>query len=275
LSPDRERGFIVVQRQIQSSPLWLSLSGEQRSVFMSILLLANWLPGRFMFGTEWVEVGRGELAHSLETIAKHASVSIKVVRTTLAKLIAGQVLGTRKGTTSGTGPRILIVNNYNKHQSTPEEAGTVFGTPRGTAGARQGHALGTAGAPIEQEQPFNKETLSPRQAGDAARQALSGLPHFDTENPATAVVLANLRERGILIRHAQTPEDRASLEQAIAQATTAVATDRIAESYRVSKRASLGWHLEAITGQTKAKANPKRGMAPPSTDFTSPEATTL
>jgi hypothetical protein len=47
---------------------------------------------------------------------------------------------------------VLIVNNYNKHQSTPEEAGTVYGTPTGTAGARVGHDTGTAGAPIEQEQ---------------------------------------------------------------------------------------------------------------------------
>jgi hypothetical protein len=149
----RERGFVTLQRQVQSSPVWLSLTGEQRSVFISLLLLANWVPGRFMYGTEWVEVDRGELAHSLETIAKHAAVSIKVVRTAIAKLLAGHVLGTRAGTPSGKGPRVLRVLNYNAHQSVGDDEGTPKGTATGTAGARHGHSTGTPGAPIEPEEP--------------------------------------------------------------------------------------------------------------------------
>jgi hypothetical protein len=271
---DRERGFLVIQRQIQSSDVWLSISAEQRSVFMSMLLLANWTPGRFLYGSEWVEVGRGELAHSLETIAKHAKVSIKVVRSTLTKLIAGHVVGTRQGTTRGTGPRVLTFFNYNKHQGVDDAAGTGLGMDPGDERAQQGHSTGTAGAPIEPSKPLQPTTLSLREAGAAARQEIDNKPPLDGLFPATAAVLANLRAQGISIKHAQTPEDRSALEQAIAEATTTVATQRVAESFRQNKRASLGWHLEAITGPS-VKNQTRRGMATPSTDFTSPEATTL
>lgn len=266
----------MIQRQIQSSDIWLSISAEQRSVFMSMLLLANWTPGRFMYGAEWVEVGRGELAHSLDTIAKHAKVSIKVVRSTLTKLIAGHVMGTRPGTTRGTGPRVLTFFNYNKHQDVDDAAGTGMGMEPGSERAQGGHDSGTTGAPIEPSKPDQPTTPSPREFGDAARRAILEASPLDALFPATATVLANLKGQGIRIKHAQAPEDRAALEQAIAEVTTTVATQRVAESYRLTKRSSIGWHLEAITGRTtKPGASPKRGMATPSTDFTSPEATTL
>ena len=267
---DRERGFIVIQRQIQSSPIWLSLTAEQRSVFDSLLLLANWAPGRFMYGTEWVEVGRGELAHSLDTIAKHARVSIKVVRSALSKLVAGHVVGTRQGTSSGTGPRVITFFNYNKHQDVGDAAGMGLGMEWGEERARRGHEAGTTGAPIEPSKPFNQETLSPREAGDAARREALSRPPLDGLFPATAVVLASLRGQGIQIRHAQAPEERAALEQAIAEVTTEVATRRVAESFRQSKRSSLGWHLEAITGSSGVKksspSNPN-AMQPIGTDW--------
>lgn len=159
---DRERGFIIIQRRIQSSPIWRSLSGEQRSVFLSILLLANWSEDRFMYGTEWVEVGRGELAHALETIADHAAVSIKVVRTTIKKLLSGHVVSERTGTASGRGPRVLTVLNYNRYQDRPDEEGTPTGTPGAQDRAQTGHATGTPGAPREQDQQDQQEKLALR-----------------------------------------------------------------------------------------------------------------
>jgi hypothetical protein len=170
----RERGFIVVHRRVRSSALYRSLTAEQRSVFYTLLLLANWKDGQMRVGEVAETVARGELAHSLATIAKEAKVSIKVVRTTISKLAVddraaggrgpflverwigsgprvgtypGTVTGTVPGTETGTGLRVLRVVNYDEYQSIIDGAGTDEGTETGTAegtrGARQGHGRGT------------------------------------------------------------------------------------------------------------------------------------
>lgn len=161
IQEDREGGFVVLHRRIESWPLWRSLRGEQRHVVTTILLLANWGDGTFWYGTTPVKVGRGELAHSLETIAERAAVSIKVVRTVVAKLLAEGFLGTRSGTESGTGPRVLIVRNYELYQSITESTGTATGTRAGTAGAQHGHSRGTKRTRItriNQKQPTTPQS---------------------------------------------------------------------------------------------------------------------
>jgi hypothetical protein len=154
---DREAGFVVLHRRIGSWPLWRSLRAEQRHVVTTILLLANWAPGSFWYGTTEVKVGRGELAHSLEAIAEAAGTSTKIVRTVVAKLVSEGFLGTRPGTESGTGPRVLIVRNYDRYQSPGDETGAPPGTASGTARAQRGHGVGTAGALREPEQPEEQE----------------------------------------------------------------------------------------------------------------------
>jgi hypothetical protein len=174
---DREGGFIVLHRRIESWPLWESLRGEQRHVVTTILLLANWKTRTFWYGSTPVEVRRGELAHSLEAIASRAGVSTKVARTVVGKLLAEGFLGTRPGTESGTGPRILIIRNYERYQSVDATAGTPPGTGSGKARARRGHASGTAGAlreprePREQGEPNN---TAPADAG-GRRRAVSDM----------------------------------------------------------------------------------------------------
>jgi len=262
---DREHGFIVIQRRVQSSAIWRSLTGEQRSVFLSLLLLANWGEDRFMYGTEWVEVGRGELAHSLETIAEHAAVSVKVVRTTVAKLIAGQVLSARMGTHLGTGPRVLTVLNYNKHQDMPAEPGTATGT----TGARLGHGTGTTGALREQDQQDQPVFLSPREAGSADRRTIQGQAEaLAGLYPASTAVLARLRDQGINMRHADSHDTRARVETLIARVTVDVAVSRISAAFPEKKRTTLGWYEPFIEGPKlrSVAVNPK-AMAPVGQDW--------
>jgi hypothetical protein len=90
--------------------------------------------------------------------------------------------------------------------------------------------------------------------------------------PLADSVLKILRAYGKNAMHAS-PEARASVESAIYGATPEIAASRIAAAWNPAKP-WLTFYLEAITGQTKTKAT-RKGMAPPSTDFTSPEATTL
>lgn len=270
---DRERGFIVIHRRIESWSLWKAMNVSQRMVWVQMLLAANWAPTEVWVGEKRVQVPRGSFLDTQESIAEAAGVSRKVVRTTgsrleLERAIARATVGHEKG-------RAVVMTtivNYSRYQDlTPDEGlgGAVAWSEDGaTAGPRRGHG----GARSEPDQPT---TLSLRAAGEAARQAILDTQPLDALFPATAAVLLNLRGQGIFIKHAQDPEDRAAIEQAIAEVTTTVATQRVAENFRLTKRASMGWHLEAITGKQARASAPKRGMATPSNDHSSPEATTL
>lgn len=157
----REGGFIVLKRRVRSSDLWRSLRADQRGVFVTLLLLANWKPSKGRWRDQWFEVGRGELYHSLEEIAAEANVSVKVVRTTLVALMAddrvaggnGPVITERypiSGTGPGTGPRVLTIVNYAKYQDITDDSGTDSGTEQ----ARVGHGSGTERAEREPVEPY-------------------------------------------------------------------------------------------------------------------------
>ena len=168
MNADREGGFIVVQRQIQSSALWLSLRAEQRAVFIQMLLMANWAPSRARWKGEWYEVKRGELSHTMATIAKEARVSVAVVRSTIDAMMAddrsvggnGPFLAQRypvEHTGPSTGPRVLTIVNYNKHQDVPVEARTVADTGDAQEVAQTSHSPHTDLAQREQEQQEQQE----------------------------------------------------------------------------------------------------------------------
>lgn len=183
----REGGFIKLHRKVDSSALWRSLTAEQRAVMVEVLFLANWKPARARWKDQWYEVGRGELSHTLATIAAEARVSVKVVRSTLVALMAddteaggnGPFLVEKypiPGTGPGTGPRVLSIVNYAKYQDVPED----MGTGPGTAGARVGHGSGTGGAQREEGEegkkgknlPFGKRRTSLVGVGSPAFEAL-------------------------------------------------------------------------------------------------------
>ena len=140
----REGGFVAFHRRMLSSPELLDFRHEQLWVFLVAISLANWRPGSFVLGGRTVDVGRGQLAHSTDTIAKAARVSLKTARTTIEKLITrGQMTGTDLGTRSGRRVRVLTIVNYSKYQDVSEKSGRRSGTDigtdptRGTSGTRK------------------------------------------------------------------------------------------------------------------------------------------
>ncbi len=288
---ERERGFIVIQRQIQSSPIWLSLRGDQRMVLLSILLLANWTPGRARWKGRWYEVRRGELADTMANIAEHANTSLAVVRSTVDALLGddtdvggnGPFLAQRypiSNTGPSTGPRVLTVVNYNKYQDV-EDAPNTGTNPDLTPGSNTGltqasHRPHTGLAQIEPSKPDQpSKPTSERESGAAARHGLTALPTYAEKFPATAAVIARLAERRIFVKFSKDHADRAAIETDIAQATTGVAADRIASAHALDPHTGIGWFANAIRGRTTPPAKQNRGPVPSSTDFTSPEASTL
>lgn len=132
-------GFIVLYRKLLDSPVW-TLTDGQRLAFVTMLLLANWKPGKARWRDQWYAVGRGELSFSLDAIAREARVSPKVVRSTVAALITDGTLIERYpilGTGPGTGPRVLTFANYSQYQDRPKEEGTGMGTGRARVGQRE------------------------------------------------------------------------------------------------------------------------------------------
>ena len=135
-------GWITLHRKVRGSDLWRSLRADQRGVFVTLLLLANWAPRKARWGEHWYVVGRGELSHTLQTIAREAGASVKVVRSTVAALRSDGAVSEKypiSGTGPGTGPRVLTIVNYDKYQDVSGADGTGPGTDR----ARVGHGSGT------------------------------------------------------------------------------------------------------------------------------------
>jgi hypothetical protein len=148
---EHERGFVVILRKIRWSALWRSLRADQKGVLVTLLLLANWGTKKARWKDTWFDVGRGELYHSLETIAAESGCTVKVVRTTLVILMAddrplggnGPFLSEKYpilGTGPGTGPRVLSIVNYDKYQDVRSEPGTDSGTDRARVGQRENHS---------------------------------------------------------------------------------------------------------------------------------------
>lgn len=173
-------GWVVLHRKVRRSELWRSLRADQRGVLVTLLLLANWKPKRVRYGDEWFELRRGELYHTLQTIAGEANCSVAVVRSTIAALMAddrevggnGPFLSERfpfSDTGSRTGPRVLTVVNYSKYQDPPTEPRTPPNTPL----AQASHGARTGLAPREQDQP--QEPVQPGGAGGAGDQAFLDL----------------------------------------------------------------------------------------------------
>ena len=186
---EREGGFIKIHRKILSSPVYLSLSAEQRSVFFTLLYLANWRDNPILVDGQWAVIKRGELFHSLKTIAKESNCGVQVVRTTIEKLSAddraiggnGPVITFRPlfaetsktNTATNTGPRVITICNYGKYQDVPDSANTPTNTPP----TRVQHAANTPPTPIEEgkEGEAAKEPTLPT-AGAAAKEAAPKKP---------------------------------------------------------------------------------------------------
>ena len=227
----REGGWVAVHRRLRSSELYRSLTAEQRSVFVTLLLLANWADRPAFLGRTWVTILRGELAHSLVTIAADAAVSVKVVRTTITKLMAddspaggrGPFLGERyTGTDKGTGYRILRVLRYDEYQSQAADEGTPMGMP----GARQGHTTGTAGAPREQVEQEEQAQQAASRPASAPWEAFRDLLAYRMAVPRDWIRLSRPEEAAATREQLNAEVERLGLARAVEVAAAAAARSK-------------------------------------------------
>ena len=279
----RPGGFITLHHQFWTSPDLTGLQGPHLFAFITILHLANWKDSYFWDGPTRIDVKRGELAHSIPKIAKEARVTPKQVRTTLDNLIARGVISVSNGTQTGTRVRVLRVVNYDRFQGVPDRGGTVSGRER----ADSGQGEGREGAPSEPREP-----VEPREQEDSPSPAA----------PVLALVPLTREQKRAQKRpggHPRHPGLVALVTDTFRDITGTAYGFRGVDARKVSDLIALGDDAEVVSrwkralthqgfptvrslsdlvvhwnrfGGSAPVARPK-GMAAPSTDWTSKEAT--
>jgi hypothetical protein len=284
LSPDRERGFIVVQRQIQSSALWLSLNAKQRAVMIQLILMANWAPSRARWKGEWYEVDRGELSHTMATIAAASKVSVAVVRSAIEALMAddrnvggnGPFLAQRypvSNTGPSTGPRVLTIINYNKHQDVPESRNTGSNTDPAQVNAQTSHRPRTDPAQREQDKPDQpvQPPLALSPAGSPLTACILTIPCVGTGPKEVGITQQQIeRWQGLFPGIDVLGQVRAAVAWCEANPTkrkTASGVPRFVTSW-LTRAQDAPARPRGSTGQPDAR----KGMSTPSKDFSDTRA---
>ena len=111
------QGFIALHRELLDKPIWKKSTPEQKSILITLLLLANHEE------TEWEWMGRrfkispGQFVTSLESLAEKSGVSIQNIRTALLKFSKYDFL-TNESTKTG---RIITITNWGVYQDAKQK----------------------------------------------------------------------------------------------------------------------------------------------------------
>ena len=105
-------GWIKLHRCLLDKAIWKCFTAEQRCVMITILLLANHEPNQWIWKGKKFELKEGQFITSLESLAVKAEVSVRNVRTALAKLVEVEFI-TDEVTSTG---RLITVVNWDVYQ---------------------------------------------------------------------------------------------------------------------------------------------------------------
>lgn len=112
-------GYIALHRKILDSPVWQMTTVEQKTILITLLLMANHSPQKWYWQGEEFSCEPGQFITSLPNIAKTAGKNLTVqnVRTTLKKLEKLNFL-TDKSTKTG---RLITIVNWRVYQQNKSE----------------------------------------------------------------------------------------------------------------------------------------------------------
>lgn len=142
-------GFIAVSRDFWNDPDFADAPMTEREAFLWLLAEASWKERRVRRGREVIELGRGQLAHSVRFMAQAWGWSKSAGHRFLKKLEKRDTVRTA----SGTDCTIITVCNYEKYQSMRDTGGTP-------AGHRAGHRRDTGGTNENQDNQDNQDNIS-------------------------------------------------------------------------------------------------------------------
>lgn len=149
------RGFVAISRDIWNDPDFDDgASMTQREAFMWLVAEAAWKPRKVRRGSAVLEIGRGQLAHSVRFMADAWGWSKSAGHRFLKSLEKRDIIRVD----GGTGLTVISICNYDKYQSKEDESGTdqgrEAGQPRDSGGTNKN----------KDNQSNKKEDMSHRQA---------------------------------------------------------------------------------------------------------------
>lgn len=159
-------GWIRLYRELLEKPIWKCSTPEQKTILITLLLMANHKENEWVWGGRRFKVKKGEFVTSLESIRKSAgkNISIKQIRNALSLMENLDFLAMK---TAKTG-RIITILNWEKYQPTLVPEGQRSGQTRGKQGATNNN---------ERSKIDNKLSMCPQQPiVDVYHEVLPELP---------------------------------------------------------------------------------------------------
>lgn len=125
-------GWIKLYRCLMEKPIWSCSTPEQKSILITILLLANHDQEEWNWNNKHFICQPGQFITSLPSLAEASGCSIQNVRTALKRFqtlefLTDELTRTSTGKLTGTG-RLITVVNWEKYQSKNDKpTGTLTG----------------------------------------------------------------------------------------------------------------------------------------------------
>lgn len=107
-----DNGWIKLYRSLMYDPVWTSANAEQKVVLVTILLLASHEPRQWVWMGQKFELQPGQFVTSLDSLSRKAGVSIRSVRSAIARFEKLNFL-TNKSTKTG---RLISIVNWSTYQ---------------------------------------------------------------------------------------------------------------------------------------------------------------
>ncbi|MDX8340550.1 hypothetical protein SLH46_15225 [Draconibacterium sp. IB214405] len=118
-------GWVKLHRKLLGKPIWLNSTPEQKTILMTLLMLANHQESEWDWGGQKFRVSPGQFVTSLDSIVIKSGkgVSVKNVRTALKRFESLGFLA-NKVTKHG---RIITILNWDTYQLKDEQGGKASG----------------------------------------------------------------------------------------------------------------------------------------------------
>ncbi len=135
------QGWIKLHRELFEKAIWRKTTSKQKAILITILLMANHKPAKWIFNGELCECDAGQFITSLKSIQENCGkdVSIKNIRTALELFEKLEFLA-NKSTRAG---RLITIVNYKTYQALNDENGKDEGNEPAKVGQRAGKEVAT------------------------------------------------------------------------------------------------------------------------------------
>ena len=119
-------GWIKLHRKLMDDAVWTSCTPEQKTIFITLLLMANHKEKEWVWKGQKFKAQPGQFVTSIDSIKKNAGrkISYKNVRTALDKF---EKLGILANESTKTG-RLITIVNWGKYQTKDDEGGKDNGS---------------------------------------------------------------------------------------------------------------------------------------------------